>query len=158
MKTVLASLLLVLASAPNLAGASGTHGGGHSLAIGETAKDTPSRTVEIIMLEPEEGDDFYIFEPRELKFAAGESVRLHIINKGDQEHEFVMDTPNKIAEHKEMMRKFPEMEHDDPNAVRLQPGEEGEILWTFGEAGTYEFACLLIGHYDGGMHGPLIVN
>ena len=42
-----------------------------------------------------------------------------------------MDTVEANAEHKELMARFPEMEHDDPNAVRLQPGETGEILWTF---------------------------
>jgi len=56
------------------------------------------------------------------------------------------------------LEKFPEMEHDDPNAVRLEPGEEAEIIWTFGEAGTFEFACLLPGHYEAGMHGPIIIN
>ncbi|NDW02705.1 plastocyanin/azurin family copper-binding protein, partial [Salipiger sp. PrR002] len=30
--------------------------------------------------------------------------------------------------------------------------------WTFGEPGTFEFACLLPGHYEAGMHGPLTVN
>ena len=33
------------------------------------------------------------------------------------------------------MEKFPEMEHDDPNAIRLAPGETGEIVWTFANAG-----------------------
>ncbi|WP_330447520.1 hypothetical protein FLP41_01550 (plasmid) [Paracoccus marcusii] len=57
-----------------------------------------------------------------------------ITNNGELEHEFVMDTAKTNAEHKEVMAKFPEMEHDDLNAVRLQPGETGEILWTFGKS------------------------
>ena len=69
-----------------------------------------------------------------------------------------MDSMAQNAEHKELMAKFPEMEHDDPNAVRLEPGEEAEILWTFNKAGNFEFACLLPGHYEGGMHGALTVN
>ena len=156
MKTPL--LTLVLAFAPVVASAAGTHSGGHGMTIGESAQAEPTRTVTIRMLEPDQGEDFYVFEPRELSFKSGETVRLHIVNDGEVEHEFVMDTPTSIAEHKVMMEKFPEMEHDEPNAVRLQPGEEAEILWTFGEEGIYEFACLLIGHYDGGMHGPLQIN
>ncbi len=36
----------------------------------------------------------------------------------------------KNAEHKALMEKFPEMEHEDPNAVRLEPGKAGTIIWT----------------------------
>ena len=99
-----------------------------------------------------------VVRERELSFAAGETVRLVITNKGELEHEFVMDTVEANAEHKELMARFPEMEHDDPNAVRLQPGETGEILWTFTNAGEFEFACLMLGHYEAGMHGPLNVT
>jgi uncharacterized cupredoxin-like copper-binding protein len=56
------------------------------------------------------------------------------------------------------MEEFPEMEHDDPNAVRLEPGATGEILWTFSNTGTFEYACLILGHYEAGMYGPATVN
>ena len=156
MKTGLAVLLVALA--PGAALAAGNHAGGHGMAIGAEAETAPSRTVEVVMREDYEGETAYIYEPGELSFEAGETVRLHIVNAGEQEHEFVMDTPDGISEHKALMEKFPEMEHDDPNSVRLQPGEEGEILWTFENAGTFEFACLLPGHYEAGMHGPLTVK
>jgi uncharacterized cupredoxin-like copper-binding protein len=145
-----------LALAPVVASAAGSHSGGHGMAIGAAAGNEPSRTVEIVMRETDSGE--YVFEPGELRFSEGETVRLHIVNAGEQEHEFVMDTPHSIAEHKVLMEKFPEMEHDEPNAVRLRPGEEADIVWTFGEEGTYQFACLLLGHYEAGMHGSLIVN
>jgi uncharacterized cupredoxin-like copper-binding protein len=93
-----------------------------------------------------------------LQFKAGKTVILAIKNIGENEHEFVMDTVPAVAEHKELMAKFPEMEHDDPNAVRLQPGESGQIIWTFANAGMFEFACLIPGHYEAGMHGALTVN
>ncbi|MEO9960025.1 MAG: hypothetical protein ABJF07_06990, partial [Nisaea sp.] len=57
----------------------------------------------------------------------------------------------------EVMERFPEMEHADPNSISLQPGETGEILWTFTNTGDFEFACLIPGHYESGMHGPLTV-
>jgi FtsP/CotA-like multicopper oxidase with cupredoxin domain len=91
-------------------------------------------------------------------FKAGETVQFTITNDGEAEHEFVMDTMGNNAKHKEMMEKFPEMEHDDPNAVRLQPGEQGTIIWTFANTGAFEFACLIPGHYEAGMHGALTVN
>ena len=163
-----AALALVL---PSAVLAAGTHAGGHyhgqaahgdgaglhaMMEIGQPASGAPARTIEITMLETNDGG--MIFEPGDLSFSAGETVRLKITNAGDTDHEFVMDTMTAIEEHKALMEKFPEMEHDDPNAIRLQPGETGEILWTFGTAGTFGYACLIPGHYDAGMHGPLQIN
>lgn len=152
------SILLAAATviAPTLAIAAGNHSGGHGHPMGEPAADGDMKTVEVVMKETEDGP--MVFEPGELSFSAGETIRLVIINKGELEHEFVMDTVQNNAEHKELMEKFPEMEHDDPNSVRLQPGETGEILWTFENAGQFEFACLMVGHYESGMHGPLNVT
>lgn len=156
MKTIIS--ILALTVAPGFALAGGKHKGGHDMPLGKPAQVEPTRTVEIVMSEDYEADNVYVFDQKELAFAAGETVRLHIVNKGEEIHEFVMDTAEANAEHKELMAKFPEMEHDDPNAVRLEPGQEAEILWTFGEPGSFEFACLLPGHYEAGMHGPLNIT
>lgn len=163
--------IVLLAALPGAGLAAGDHKGGHGhgttghghgdghqamMEIGQPATGEPTRTVEITMRETDDGR--MIFEPGDLSFAPGETVRLKITNAGETDHEFVMDTMHAIDEHKALMEKFPEMEHDDPNAVRLQPGETGEILWTFGQTGTFGYACLIPGHYDAGMHGPLHVN
>ena len=153
MKTTITALILALSPAAAMAD------GKHDMAMcGPAGHHKPTRTVEVIMKEDYDADLVFVYEPKELTFKAGETVRLHIVNKGAEVHEFVMDTMEANAEHKALMAKFPEMEHDDPNAVRLEPGEEAEIVWTFGKAGSYEFACLIPGHYEGGMHGPLTVN
>lgn len=139
--------------------AAGTHSGGHGhdmMSIGSPAEGDVDRTVAITMRETEDGA--MVFEPAQLEFKAGESVRIAVTNAGELDHEFVMDSPDKNLEHKAAMEKFPEMEHDDPNAVRLEPGAKGEILWTFSNAGTFEFACLIPGHYEAGMHGPITVG
>ncbi len=152
MKTTITAL--IFAALPTLA----LSGGAHDMALGSPAHHKATRTVEMVMKEDYNAELVFVYEPKELTFEAGETVRLHIINKGEEVHEFVMDTIEENAKHKAMMEKFPEMEHDDPNAVRLEPGEEAEIIWTFGKPGSYEFACLIPGHYEGGMHGPLTVN
>lgn len=139
--------------------AAGTHSGGHD---GEMAVGQPGdagqidRVVEVSMMETDDGQ--MVFEPAELTFEEGETVRFDITNSGELEHEFVLDTNEEIMEHKALMEEFPEMEHDDPNAIRLQPGESGEIVWTFANTGTFEYACLIPGHYQSGMHGPVAVN
>ena len=115
-----------------------------------------SRTIEITMTETDDGE--MLFAPRDLTFTEGETVRFVVANAGEQEHEFVLDTAAANQEHKDLMARFPEMEHDDPNAIRLEPGQDGEIVWTFANAGTFEFACLMLGHYESGMHGPIVVE
>lgn len=151
-----AFLTLAIIFSPGIVLAGGEHTDGHALQIGSPAETEVSRTIEITMKETDEGA--MIFEPKVLNFDAGESVKLVIINQGELEHEFVMDTPASIMEHKLLMEEFPEMEHDEPNAVRLQPGETGEILWTFSDKGEFEFACLMLGHYESGMTGTLTVS
>ncbi|MEJ8570515.1 cupredoxin family protein [Microbaculum marinum] len=161
------NLLLVpafaLLSATAAVGA-GSHSGGHGSSGSDShgmmvgAPGSPSdvtRTIRVEMLETEDGR--MIFKPDNLAFKRGETIRFSIVNKGELEHEFVLDEMARNAEHKELMQKFPEMEHDDPNSVRLEPGETGEIIWTFTNDGGFEFACLVPGHYESGMHGKVSV-
>ncbi len=72
-------------------------------------------------------------------------------------HEFVIGTKAENDKHAEMMVKFPTMEHDEPYMAHVSPGKTGEIVWTFNRAGDFEFACLIAGHYQGGMVGKINV-
>ncbi len=146
------------ALAATSASAGGKHGGGHEdeMAIGNAGEvASVDRTIEITMLETEDGD--MLFEPSKIEVTKGETIRFVIANDGVLEHEFVMDTQDGVQEHKALMEKFPEMEHADPNAIRLAANDAGDIVWTFSKAGDFQFACLIPGHYEMGMHGPLTV-
>lgn len=144
-----------------LTASSALAGPGHSGSHDEMAAGKPgeaeavTRTVSIKMMETDEG---MAFEPNSLEVKRGETIRFEIENVGLLEHEFVLDTAEKNQEHKELMMKFPEMEHDDPNSVRLMPDADGEIVWTFTNEGTFEFACLIPGHYESGMHAAVEVT
>jgi uncharacterized cupredoxin-like copper-binding protein len=56
------------------------------------------------------------------------------------------------------MKKYPEMEHDDPNARRIVPKKTAEIVWRFTKTGTFEFGCLIPGHREAGMTGIIVVK
>lgn len=135
------------------------HGHGHMTDMMEVGmpgdRANVSRTVEIRMHETEDGD--MLFKPSNLSFEAGETILFKIRNDGAIDHEFVMDTMGNNEKHRELMMKFPEMEHDDPNSVTLTPGASGEIVWTFSNPGEFQFACLIPGHMESGMHGPINV-
>ncbi|MEM5473637.1 cupredoxin family protein [Hoeflea sp. AS60] len=150
------ALALVLLAAP--AFASGTHAGGHhdEMDVGKPGDaSSVSRTIMVSMSETDDGR--MLFEPALLEVKNGETIRFAIKNAGELEHEFVLDTHHNNEEHKALMAKFPEMEHDDPNAIRLVEGADGEIIWTFSKTGTFEFACLIPGHYESGMKGDITV-
>ena len=154
------SLSLIVAALMSASAAFAGGNGEHShdeMEVGRPGIETEvTRTINVRMYETEDGE--YLYEPRDLAIKAGETIRFEIVNEGENPHEFVLDTMPKNAEHMELMAKFPDMEHDDPNAVRLEAGEKGTIIWTFSNAGTFEFACLMPGHYEAGMRSPVAVN
>ncbi|MBI0435985.1 cupredoxin domain-containing protein [Roseomonas sp. KE0001] len=47
------------------------------------------------------------------------------------------------------------MRHDDPNALLVEPGKTGEMIFKFTKAATLEFACNIPGHYESGMVGKV---
>jgi len=97
------------------------------------------------------------FSPDIVKVRLGEQVKFLLVNAGELDHEFMLDTPEHNAKHKIAMEKNPEMEHDDPNGKRLQSKASAEIVWKFTKPGTFEYACLIPGHYEAGMHGVVVV-
>ena len=115
----------------------------------------PARTIKVVMRG--EGKKM-AFEPARIAVRKGEQIRFVLENADIDDHEFVLATVEENRKHAELMKKFPDMEHDDPNAKRLAPAAHGEILWKFTKGGTFEFACLIPGHREGGMFGKVVVK
>jgi len=184
MKTVTAIRIFAaaaLATAGALLGAAayaaGTHGGGHGhgFAFGEPGKPAEvTRTIDVTMKEN-------FFEPETIEVKPGETIRFRIANQGELVHEFNIGTAAMHAEHQKEMATMMEhgalkddridhammkmdmgggrtMEHDDPNAVLLEPGKSGEVIWKFGKAMALDFACTVPGHYEAGMVGRMHVR
>lgn len=111
-----------------------------------------ARTIRIDM-----SDDMR-FTPSVLNVKRGETVRLNIVNKGQVLHELVLGTAAELQAHAEAMRRAPGMEHDEPQMVHVKPGKKGDLVWKFTEAGEFDFACLLPGHFEAGMVGKVVVR
>ena len=143
------------------------HGGDHANYGMPGKASAASRTIEIIMQ-----DNF--FEPENIEIAPGETIRFVIKNAGGLVHEFNIGTAEAHEKHAPMMQMMVDhgvleadkinhdvaksMQasmghgmHDEPNSVLLEPGQSGEIIWTFPEGGEIEIACNVPGHYEGGM-------
>lgn len=118
----------------------------------------PKKVTRTVTIMAHEGDGKMSFEPAQLRIKRGETVRFIVHNHGELEHELVIDTFEGNAKHKIEMQKNPDMEHDDPNAVRVKPKADGTIVWRFTRRGKFEYACLIPGHYEAGMKGVIIVE
>ena len=97
------------------------------------------------------------FTPDKLEVKQGETVKLVVKNDGKIMHEFVLGTKKELDEHAALMVKFPTMEHEEPYMVHVGPGKTGQIVWNFNKAGSFDFACLIAGHYQAGMTGKVTV-
>ena len=132
------------------------HGDEKHFSAGEPGKPgEKSRTVEITM---KEGDGTMSYAPDRVEVKRGEQIHFILKNQGELKHEFMLASLKENAEHGKLMERFPDMEHDDPNGKTLEPGKSAEIFWKFTKAGTFEFACLVPGHHQAGMHGVVIVK
>ena len=115
----------------------------------------PSRIVKVSMVED---DKRMLFDPPAIEARLGEQIRFVLFNEGSEYHEFVLATHAENRKHAEFMKKFPKMEHNDPNAKRLSALSSGQLLWKFTRRGEFEYACLIPGHFQAGMHGKIIVK
>ena len=118
----------------------------------------PKRPAKTIRVTMREGDGKMLYEPEKLEVRQGEQIRFVIINAGELPHEFVLASTKDNLKHAELMKKYPDMEHDDPNGKTVQPKGTAEILWRFSKRGEFEFACLIPGHREAGMTGKIVVK
>ncbi len=137
-------------------------------AAAKTAADAPAKTGQTpfgVAGDPKQvtriikmtmSDDMR-FTPEVLHLKQGETVTLSISNGGKMLHEIVLGTKDSLEGHAKMMRKHPNMAHSAPHMLHVTAGAAGEIVWRFNQAGQFDFACLLPGHFEAGMRGRIIV-
>ncbi|MHC4434195.1 MAG: cupredoxin domain-containing protein [Planctomycetota bacterium] len=113
------------------------------------------------------------FGPKQIPVKEGETIKFVVTNVGRAVHEFNLGTDVTWDGHRDEMRammkngmmnmlridhdkmKEAGMMHDDPNSVLLEPGESGEVIWTFSDATEMGFACNVPGHREAGMVGGI---
>ena len=150
------TLAALVATAGYAQASPGAKGHTHStFAAGEPGDARkPYRVIEVRMGE---GDGRMFYVPDRIEVQRGEQIKFVLRNEGELNHEFMLDTVAANAKHAIAMQKNPGMEHGDPNGKQADPRTTVELLWRFTKVGTFEFACLHPGHYDGGMKGVVAV-
>ena len=131
------------------------HGQGeHEFSVGQPADGDPDRVIAVSMLDTMR----FEFDPEFADLHDGEVIRFDVRNDGQIVHEFSIGNAAEQQAHAEMMRQMPDMKHQDPNTVSLEPGESGSITWRFAGDDTVVFACNVPGHFEAGMHHDLAIK
>ena len=145
----------------------------HANAVGEKGDPAKvSRTVNVGMTDN-------VFTPNRISIKAGETVRFVVRNDGELVHEFNIGTGRMHEAHRDEMMQMVDMgvleadrinhdmmghaggmmmKHDDPNSVLLEPRQTAEVIWTFPESASLQFACNVPGHYEDGMVGEFRIE
>ena len=111
-----------------------------------------SRTIDVEM------SDKMRFTPGSLQIRQNDTVRFRVKNAGKVMHEMVIGTLDELKKHAELMKKFPNMEHEEPYMAHVAPGRSETIVWQFNKTGEFHYGCLVPGHFEAGMVGRIVVN
>jgi uncharacterized cupredoxin-like copper-binding protein len=157
---VAAALVLAAASAWSHGDSHGSKPGAESRPISREEHEfgragdprRAARTISIAM------HDTMRFAEGDLVVKQGETIRFIVRNHGKVMHEMVIGTRQQLKEHAELMRKFPNMEHDEPYMAHVAPGKQSELVWQFTKRGEFYYACLVPGHMEAGMISKITVR
>jgi uncharacterized cupredoxin-like copper-binding protein len=111
----------------------------------------------------------FTFSPRTITVNAGETVTLKLTNEGAIEHELMAGraaVPSQGYSEDWLKRAIPGLAgHTHPGeqhlgeGIRVSPDWPGRLtLVVPQERGTYEFGCFIVGHYEAGMKGTIVVR
>ena len=121
-------------------------GGGSTTTTGDL---TTPQTVHIPMGE-------MYFHPDMTTFKVGQHYKLELVNNGSVIHEFVITNVRKAGQSRQDLTDEA-LYHAD----QINPGQSMTVDFTFKQpapASTLEFECAYPGHYEQGMHTPIVVQ
>lgn len=113
--------------------------------------DSSARTVEVEMRDNE-------YSPTTVDVDAGETVRFVFTNTGKVTHEAYVGDPAAQAEHADEMESMGGMDHGDDDTLVVEPGETGELTYTFDEPGEIQIGCHQPGHFEAGMVLDIVIR
>jgi uncharacterized cupredoxin-like copper-binding protein len=142
---VLPALVVILAAC------SGNGSGSSPAGASEPASSAAATRIEV------ELSDSLKITPNPMAVPAGVPVTFVVHNGGSIEHEFVLGDEATQAEH-EMEMAEGGMDHDEENAISVDPGATKELTFTFDEAGETFAGCHVPGHYPAGMKATITVG
>jgi uncharacterized cupredoxin-like copper-binding protein len=114
--------------------------------VGGEATPAGTRTVEVAMEDIK-------FDQTTLTVKTGETIEFRFVNAGKVAHDaFIGDVEAQMDHDAEMAEMGDASAHPiEEAAIVVQPGDSGDLSYTFNEPGTYQVGCHQPGHYAAGM-------
>ena len=137
-------LLAGLAAVTALVAACGETRQTSTSAGGEVASPTGANVISVAM------EDIR-FDQTTLTVKAGETIDFQFTNVGMVAHDAYIGDNAAQMDHEAEMAEMGGGHSDEEEALVLQPGESGNLSYTFDEPGTYQVGCHQPGHYAAGM-------
>ena len=95
------------------------------------------------------------YDPETVEVTSGERVTFVFTNDGEAVHEAYIGTAEDQEAHAEEMAGGDGGGHDmdgsGGEALEVEPGDTGELTYTFEDSGEYLIGCHQPGHYEDGM-------
>ncbi|MFN8053733.1 MAG: plastocyanin/azurin family copper-binding protein [Acidimicrobiales bacterium] len=102
------------------------------------------------------------FDQTTLTVNAGETIDFTFVNNGKIAHDAFIGDQAAQDDHEAEMKEMASMggmDHSgDEAAITVQPGQTGQLSYTFDRAGTYQIGCHQPGHYAAGMRITVTVE
>ena len=161
MKTILTAACMFLTLAPSFAWAHGGHAGAHanrSIRDPEaTSFGRPRDSKAVTRTLRVDMDDKGCRMPFEVRLRRGDTAKFVARNSGTRMHELVLGTSHEIAQHASQAERDPDLEHDEPYIVHVEPETTRELVWEFARVGIFGYGCLIHGSRDFRMSGRISV-
>ncbi len=116
------------------------------------ASDTAPREIAVTLTDALE------IEPSSITVPSGERIRFLVTNRGSTDHEFYVGDMTAQMAHDREMAGMPGMTHDEPAGIGVKPGQTKTLEYSFLKPGSYQAACHVNGHFEGGMVAAITVE
>ena len=152
----LASVLLL--GAGLAFGAATAYGHGADVKFGVPGKANAKNAHVLNISVDETADGKMTYTPATVDVKRGETIHFVVVNHGKATHDFFVGPEQLIDEHVEEVKKNPNTDMDDPSWIRVKAGDTGNLVWRFTVKGDFDYASVLPGEIEAGLHGTISVK
>ena len=152
----LASVLLL--GAGLAFGAATAYGHGADVKFGVPGKANAKNARVLNISVDETADGKMTYTPATVDVKRGETIHFVVVNHGKATHDFFVGPEQLIDEHVEEVKKNPNTDMDDPSWIRVKAGDTGNLVWRFTVKGDFDYASVLPGEIEAGLHGTISVK
>jgi uncharacterized cupredoxin-like copper-binding protein len=139
-------------------GAATAYGHGADVKFGSPGKANAKNARIVNISVDETADGKMTYTPATVDVKRGETIHFVVVNHGKATHDFFVGPEQLIDEHAEEVKKNPNTDMDDPSWIRVKAGETGNLVWRFTVKGDFDYASVLPGEIEAGLHGSISVK